>query len=267
MKLLRIVFAVLVGMAAAVVVHDASADEIAPALVGEELRQDARRELERLFGALDAGEKRRLAGTYVAFDADASDAFAMAACDDDGDHVIVLSHAMLRLVADVSRAQADASPSKIDDYADVVARAQIAGRRLAPPPPGFFDGDIVASPDDLRREALAFVVARELAVLRAGDLVCPHPTATKEHGDDEWTDGERRAAFATSKRLYPAASSRDDEAIARVLAAGRTTRGALGVLRFFARLEAQRPAAPPSYLAHHPGSAAVSRRIESLEKP
>lgn len=233
MRLFRTILALVIGTLLA---RSAAADEIAPELVTEELRGDTRREFDRLFATLDAKEKRRLVGTYVAFDPDPSDAFAMAACDDDGDHVIVLSHAMLRLVADVARLGAH-----VEEYAELLARSQIAGKRLVPPPPGSFDD---APSADVRREALAFVVGRELALLRSGALVCAHPTATKEHGDDEWTAAERRDAFATSKRLYPA-KGREETLV-------DPPPGARALLRFFARLSDEHPAAPPSYLVHHP---------------
>jgi len=236
MRLLRTIVVLVIGMLLA---REAAADEIAPELITEELRIETRREFDRLFATLDAKEKRRLAGTYVAFDSDPSDAFAMAACDDDGDHVVVVSHAMLRLVADVARLGAHG-----DEYAELLARSQLAGKRLVPPPPGSFDYAPSAASDELRREALAFVVGRELALLRAGALVCAHPTATKEHGDDEWTAAERRDAFAMSKRLYPA-NGRDETL-------GDSSPGARALLRFFAKLREAQPAAPPSYLVHHP---------------
>lgn len=259
--------AALVALAAVVTVlpsRRARADETAPELETVELRQKAQAELRRLLPTLSDAERRRLVGVYLAFDPSPSDPIAQVACDDDGDYVVVLSDAMLRLVANVARAQSfdegNEGSRRIEDYAAFLARVQIPGWRLLPPPPGFYTAaNPAATADDRQGEALSFVLARELAHLRAGDLVCPHPTATKEHGDDVWTSAEQKTAKEIAARVYPgAATTRDDEAIAGVIAAGRTEAGAIGLLRFFTRLETERAIHAarflPSYLATHPGS-------------
>lgn len=242
----------------------AAADEIAPELEVQELRQTAVNEGKRLFEGLDAASKRRLVGLYVAFEDNAADPGAMASCDDDGDYVIVLSDAMLRLAANVARAatQDEESGSRtVEDYASFVARSQVRGRRLLPPPAGFFTAAASGDARETRlREALSFVLARELAHLRAGDLVCARPTATHEHGDDVWTAAEQRWATVAASTLYPGrAAERDAEATSRVVAAGRSEAGALALLRFFVRLDSDRAALParfvPSYAAQHPGAA------------
>ena len=103
------------------------------------------------------------------------------------------------------------------------------------------------------------MIARELAHFRAGDLVCPHPTATHERGDDEWTPQEQRKALEGAASLYPGqATARDSEATVRVLEAGRTEEGALGALRFFAQLELERTMHAsrfvPTYVVQHPSA-------------
>lgn len=243
----------------------AAADEIAPELETLELRQKAQAELRRVFGVLAEKDRRRLVGTYLAIDPSPSEPIAQAACDDDGDYVVVVSDAMLRLVANVARAQAydegDIASRHVEEYASYIGRVQNPGRRLLPPAPGFYAGGKPApTADERMREALAFVVAREIAVLRAGDLVCPHPTATKEHGDDEWTESEQKRARETAQRIYPnpnGAMARDDEAIATTEGAGRSLEGAIGLLRFFAQLEIQRTISMglfvPPYHTTHPG--------------
>lgn len=253
----------------------ALADEVAPELEGADLRVMAQAELKRLASAMAAGDRSRLAGLYVAFDASVSDPVAQVACDDDGDYVVLLSDAMLRLLTHVARAasydEANAS-RKIEEYAGFVARSQVPGRRLLPPPPGFYVAEKPASTYDERfDEALAFVLARELAHLRAGDLVCPRPTVTKESGDDVWTSAEQRRAVELAITVYPGPQlERDTEATARVHSSGRTERGALALLRFFAQLEVERRAVggfSPSYLARHPSPAlradAVKRAAEA----
>jgi hypothetical protein len=256
----------------------ALADEIAPELETFELRQKAQTEAKRLVHDLPANDRRRLTGVYVAFDGNASDPSAMAACDDDGDYVVVITDAMLRLVSLVARAQSDDESNGthgVEGYASFLATSQLPGRRVLPPPPGFYAAPSPSpSPDagssqELRlREALSFVIARELTHLRAGDLVCAHPTATHENGDDVWTASEQRHALETARSLYPGrATPRDEEATTRVLEAGRTEQGALGLLRFFAQLEAEGSAPAkrfvPTYLVQHPASSARAASVKT----
>jgi hypothetical protein len=199
----------------------------------------------------------------------------MVACDDDGDYVIVVTDAMLRLSSLVARAQSydevNASRST-EDYAGFLARSQIPGRRLLPPPPGFYTAQKSGTSQDTRlRESLSFVLAREVTHFRAGDLACPHPTATHESGDDEWTPREQRRAMETAATVYPGrASERDIEATTRVLDAGRSEQGALGLLRFFTQLELERTVHAsrflPTYLAQHPSSVARTAAVKTAVK-
>lgn len=266
----RLVLAVAVAVAFIVAPAAAAADEVAPELEPSDLRDLARTELKKIVAALPAGDQKRLVGVYAAFHSDASDPFALAACDDDGDYVVLVSDAMLRLVANVARAQSydDANTSrKIEDYAAYVARTQVTGRRLVPPPPGFYTAELAAKTyDDRVRESLAFVVARELTHLRAGQITCPKPTATKEAGDDEWTTAEHRRALENVGTLYPGRGSHDGEAIVRVLAVGRTERGAIGLLRFFDQYEAEQrvfvPRFTPTYRTYYPASAMRASAIK-----
>jgi hypothetical protein len=269
-RLHRASAATLAALATLVLTRPAIADEVAPELEPSDLRELARGELKKLASGLAANDQRRLIGIYAAFHPDASDPFAVAACDDDGDYVIVLSDAMLRLVANVARAQSydDAKPSrKVEDYAAYVARTQIPGKRLVPPPPGFYTADLPGKTyDDRLRESLSFVLARELTHLRAGQLTCPKPTATKEAGDDEWTASEHRRALENVSTLYPAREAHDSEAIVRVLDAGRTESGALGLLRFFEQYEAEQhvyvPRFVPTYRTYYPSSAPRASAIK-----
>jgi hypothetical protein len=256
--------------ALAFVAAPAAADEVAPGLEPSDLRELARTELKKIVAALPPSDQRRLVGVYAAFHSDASDPFALAACDDDGDYVVLVSDAMLRLAANVARAQSydDANTSrKIEDYAAYVARTQVPGRRLVPPPPGFYTAELAANTyDDRLRESLSFVVARELTHLRAGQLTCPKPTATKEAGDDEWTTAEHRRALENVGTLYPGSGAHDGEAIVRVLAVGRTERGALGLLRFFDQYEVEQrvfvPRFTPTYRSYYPSSAMRASAIK-----
>lgn len=245
----------------------ARADEIAPALLTLELRHKAGAELEKVVRGLSEADRRRLVGVYLAFDPTASDAIAMAACDDDGDYAVVLSDGMLRLADDVASAasydEANGACS-VERYARFFARSQLPGRRLLPPPAGSYSAERPGTTRDERlREALAFLVAREIAHLRAGDLVCPRPTATREHGDDVWTEAEQRAALESARTLYPGrAAERDAEAVARLFDAGRTAAGAEALLRFYAEVEAAGPRVATTYAALHPRAAA---RLEGVK--
>ncbi|MBX3212312.1 MAG: hypothetical protein KF850_09790 [Labilithrix sp.] len=271
----RAVLVFLVGLAVIVgaLTHAraARADEIAPDLEGADLRVRAQTELRRLASAMREEDQRRLVGLYVAFDASSSDPRAQVACDDDGDYVIVVSDAMLRLLTHIARAASydEAYGSrKLEEHAAFVVRSQTPSRRLLPPPPGFYDAEAPATYAERFADALSFVVAHELARLRAGDLVCPKPTKTKERGDDDWTSAEQRRAAAVAAGIYPRhQDARDAEAVERAKDSGRSALGALAVLRFFAELETPRARAErrfaPTYLAHHP---CASARLASLQR-
>ncbi|MBX3226899.1 MAG: hypothetical protein KIT84_34025 [Labilithrix sp.] len=230
----------------------AAADEVAPAFESADLRAYAA-------SAMTALPKPT--GTYVAFDPEVTDAFAQVACDDDGDPVVVISAAMLQLVAQVMRV-ARSRPEALASYASYLAKNQAPGKRLLPPPPGTFtttDGGTLRAEDAIG--ALSFVLAREVEHLRARDLVCPHPTATKESGDAVWTAAERSAAAATARTVYPGqAAVRDEAALNDLVDTAGVESVKLDVLAFFAAFEAEHAKAParvaPSYLTTHPGSAA-----------
>lgn len=232
------------------------------ALVGA--RAIARDELTRLVEASAPEARARLVGVYVAFDPSATDLVAAAACDDDGDPVVVLSDAMLRLAEAVARARAfdEANgSSRVEDYATWLAERQLPGARLLPPPAGTYTGGAAPRGEASRlREVQAGLLARELAHLVAGDVVCRGADDLRERGDAEWTEGERRTARELAPRVYaPSRNVPREEAAARLLvAAERTEQGYLALLRFFARIEATRLARPgrvrfsSSYEATHP---------------
>jgi hypothetical protein len=202
---------------------------------------------------------------YVAFDPSPSDVVALAACDDDGDYVVVLSEALLVLTEHVTHAAVLDELGATDALASLAshyAREQRAGARLLPPPAGAFDAEDSRELEAIHtlrfRQALSGIVARELAMIVAGDLVCPRPTATRERGDDVWTDEEAANARATAVALYasPArALTRDEDALTLTRAAGNDVRGVVAWLDFFARVEQERPSPPWSYARVH-GNAA-----------
>lgn len=230
-----------------VFVRDARADEVAPSLEGQDLRASA----SMLLAALRVGAPVP-AGIYVAFDPSQSDPLAQAACDDDGDYVVLVSDAMLRLSAELARVSLydDANhTAKLDEYAAFLAANQTPGKRLLPPAAGSFALPLVSAASHERLFGiLAFVLARELEHVRAGDLTCAHPTATREAGDDVWTPAEATAAAETAKRVVPA---RDRAALYDVHQLGLPAEGPATLLRFFLKLSAASSSFHPSYLATH----------------
>jgi hypothetical protein len=258
----------LVGLVLLSFVRPVGADEVAPGLEGSDLRVRA----DLLLRALVAAKPEpKLRGIYAAFDANDSDPSAQVACDDDGDYVIVLSDAMLRLASFVARVAKEDEKNgthEVDDYAAFLVRNQAAGKRLLPPAAGAFaSGGVDPMNEDRWNAIVLFVYASELAHLRAGDLVCANPTVTKERGDAQWTAAERTAATATAKTIYPGKPlERDAAAIAELHALAQDDRGALTLLQFFARFEAESlvtpPRAMPRYLMLHPRSAS---RVAALK--
>lgn len=251
------------ALVAVVVSRTARADDVTPALDTAAYRAVADEELGKLLAVLPARERSKLVGAYVVHDEDVADPTAQAACDDDGDGVVVLSDAMLRLLADVARAASfdEATGSRrVEEYAEYLARVQVPGRRLLPPPAGFYVAGSPESSASARfRGSVAFVIAREAAHLVAGDLRCAHPTATREQGDAVWTEAERRKARETADALYPGrAAERDAEAAIWLVNGEHGEAGALGMLRFFAAVEVQRitnaTRFEPAYLRTHPSA-------------
>jgi hypothetical protein len=267
-----VVFLSLLGSSAA------RADEVAPDLEGADLRTRTQAELRKLVAALPASDQKRLTGVYVAFESSVSDPAAQVACDDDGDYVVVVSDAMLRLAAHVARAsvyEETSGKGKVEMYASFVARSQIPGRRLLPPPHGFYTTmPEPSSYEEHLADTLAFIVSRELTHLRRGDLVCPKPTPTKERGDDVWTTAEQRSAIEVAKAVYSAnrQTERDSEAVASVVDMGHGLQGGLALLRFFAQVELDSRDSPvvtpsrfcTSYAMLHPNAAARLAVVQQM---
>jgi hypothetical protein len=245
----------------------AQSTDAAPALALPAAHREATDELRALVGRLPPEARRRLTGIYVAFDTSLTDVGSLAACDDDGDYVVVISDALLGVADFVAQAKATDEvfwTHKLDEYAAFLAESQQSGTRALPPPPGFFDAaqTHAARKMDLEsarfREIVAGIVAHELAHLLQGDLVCPNPTATHERGDDEWTREERDHAFTVAEKLYtlPRVLAADSAGIERLLDSGLTEEGNLAWLSTQDRIErmarerADRPA-PSTYLRLH----------------
>lgn len=240
----------------------ARADEVAPSLEGADLRVRA---ADVLRGLVTAKPDAKLRGIYAAFDSSVADPNAMAACDDDGDYVIVMSDAMLRLVGFVARLSVDDESNgthKLEEYAAHLAQNQMPGKRVLPPAAGTYASGVDLRNEGRWNEIMAFLYARELAHLRARELVCPNPTVTKERGDDAWTAAEAATARVTASALYPGKQTERDAA---AVAEGQSETGAVELLRFFAHFETASAKVTPAYLTLHPHSAARLAAIRTKE--
>jgi hypothetical protein len=203
----------------------------------------------------------------VAFDPSVTDVGARIGCDDDGDYVVVVTLALLRLATFIAKAEAmdeTFGTHKLDEYSTFLAAAEPPGVRPLPPPVGFFDAPAsrpapIALASVRFREMVAAILAHELTYLVRGDLVCPNPTATHERGDDVWTqrENERSLAWAlawyTSTRVVAA----DGDATRLLLDRGLTEVGCLAWLRAVEGVE------PPlwTYLRLHPDAPARAEAV------
>lgn len=204
---------------------------IAPSLAPQALHQRTDDLLQALMRELPAATQAALVGTYVAFDPDLSQPYAMIACDDDGDHVVVVTDAMIEFaqrIAEAKSADEHTGSKKLEAYAATLAAQTVRGVRLLPPPPGFYSG--AHDPDregELFDDAMRGVLAHELARLARRHLVCGHPTVAKESADEIWTPAERAFAWSLAPRLYDAQHFADAEASAAfVFRPGTKPRGA-----------------------------------------
>lgn len=109
-------------------------------------------------------------------------------------------------------------------------------------------------------DAIAAVLAHELARMTSGDLTCSAPTATREQADDVWTAAEHAQSLARARTLYSPASavSADREASTTLLESGHGEEGYVAWLSFLDAIErAPTPKdrgdlSPPVYLVTHP---------------
>lgn len=240
---------------------------LAPSLTPVLLHQRVQDELDRAMRELPAAVQQRLAGTYVAFDADQTNAFAMISCDDDGDHVVVMSDAMIEFaqrVAEASSDDATQGTQKLSAYASTIASQSNASARLLPPPPGFYEGTHDAAREgELFDQAMHGIVAHELARLARGHLVCPRPSSAHESGDDIWTTTERAYAFKLAEKLYDADHLRDADAISLPSMKGKST-GFVALLDALAIVEAGQ-GKNVAYVRLHPGSQARAQALRAAE--
>ena len=220
---------------------------LTPTLTPRARHIEAELELRDLVSVLPSDVQSKITGIYVAFVPSPIDVSAQAACDDDGDDVIVLSDAMLVLLENVSHAQAldpgDSRPN-VNALAIHYAKEQYPGERLLPPAPGAFLSSDSRATEIVHtarfREALSGVLAHELSVFVRDELACPHPTVTRERGDDVWTKEEADLARDIANHLYTPPSrtkGRDRDAVQLTLASKGEAVGYVGWLGFLASID------------------------------
>ncbi len=260
---LAAVVALAVHVAPATAAADAPA---APSLTLQSARAATSDAMRRALLKLPAATQQKLVGAYVAFAPDPKAPLALAACDDDGDYVVVVSDAMLTLADAVARAKATddtLGSSKLEAYARLLAKAQRPGERLLTPPAGFYGEPTtpaVAAAQSKAFHAIAsYLVATELAHMAAGDLTCARPTATHERGDDEWTAAEHESALAAAQTVHSltrvaVADARGAELAAQAGEPEGPYLALLLPLLGAVEASAQARAAVP-YVVHHPNQA------------
>jgi hypothetical protein len=190
-------------------------------------------------------------GTYLAFDSDVREAFLGASCDDDGDHVVVVSEAMLTLVERVARAvHAQTSPedalraqTRLVAYATVLIKAS-ADRPLPPPLRDFYPETRNAASDWTKTEhamLVSLILPEVLRVQNAG-LACSNPTETREAGDSEWTANERAAMFLRMASSLYALRSQEAQTLAKTMLQELTPDSPSAPLEQFFTLAGKAPA-------------------------
>ena len=263
----------------------ARADEITPMLARETAHADAEGQLSELVAALTAPDQRKVSGLYLAFDSSTTDVFSLPACDDDGDYVVVLTEALLRLAESLALAQATdelRGTHVVDGYGALLARATVSGARG--PLPGGHAAPLPAPPDEavagvapfgkeravgerahtLFKDLLLWLVAGEVAHVIAGDFTCPHPTAAHEHADETWTPEEHLTALSGARSRMGDQTRADAWATVSLLALGRSESAPLGFLDLLAPVEHVGGGQERIwYLAIHPGSAFRTRALKT----
>lgn len=210
----------------------AAAPDVAPGLSLASLHQEASDALGRI-----AAQRPSLpVGTYVAVDADPVHPYVVPACDDDGDAVVAVSDAALKLLEHASYGLAldDARGTQsVAAYGALLASAQRPDARLMPPGTAFFhdvDAAVERAATAHFRAGLGFWLGRAASVHDAAEYRCPAPDVFREHGDRTWTMAERSVALARVAALDPERDGlRTAWALAGIFALGGDERSAVAV--------------------------------------
>jgi hypothetical protein len=244
---------------------------IAPLLADETLRDDASSELGALVASLEEEHALALRGIYVAFELSRIDVAAFPACDDDGDYVVVVSQGLLELIAHVAFADASdrlRGTHLLPEYGLLLARSQRLD--IPPLPPPVTDARVAVNTERVARafvaDALAWVVADEVAHASLGHFACPSPTATHEADDDVWTEREHLEGLTLAPGRMTDLEAADLWAARALRSSGRSLVPAIELFRAMAPLEQARPAGRASnYLTLHPHAAERAALLERTE--
>lgn len=225
-----------------------AAAEVAPGLSLASLHQEAHDALARL-----ASLRPLPAGTYVAFDADPVHPYVIPACDDDGDAVVAVSDAALKLLEHASYAEAQDElhgTATRASYGTLLAQSQKLGARLVPPGEWFFhgvDAQVEQTATTHFRAGLQFWIGRAASVHDAQEFRCAAPNVFRERGDLIWSLAERNVALARAARLAPERDiKRTTWALAGLFALGADERSAHTLAMLAARHPWRGPFSLPS---------------------
>lgn len=219
------------------------------------MRGAAQTILNELVAALPAGQKARVQGIPLVFDAEPGEVNAFAACTRDGKSLMAISDGLLEVAAFLAKAQANDElfrTTKVDEYIRLLAQQQRPGQPLVRPNAGFFQA---AHQSDARRlgrqravfeEQVAFVLGHELGHHYLGHLPCTAGGAVGANA------AELNHALSSALPLLnqPNELASDVSGTQNVLTAGArraggprwTEAGGLLTMRFFSGLQQLTPA-------------------------
>ena len=184
----------------------------------------------------------------------------MAACDDGGDYVIVVSDAMRQLAAFLARVGAN----QLGDYADFLVRNQVSGSACSPLQRGRFERRRCEERGAVDRDRRVPLRAQRSPARFAGNDPCPNPPHDEGARRRRGRRRAERGRHRRTRALYPEQLERDRDAIAELSSAGSGRGGRAHVppvLR--ARFgEPRELRAIPTYLTLHPRSAWRGERGE-----
>jgi len=190
--------------------------------------------LVQAFNDVIAEREASVVAPYLALSQDRERWFAHAACDDDGDNVIVISHALVALVNDLAH-----TANNLDElaaYRQLLQRNPAAHHAALPPPAQFFATSQKSAEASTRARAMfAYLFSTELARFEKRTVVCASPDRTREAGDATWSREEQRFLdhYVASE---PSLIGADAALLARVRKVSPAFEGARDLLSFFAEI-------------------------------
>jgi hypothetical protein len=226
------------------------------------LRNRTQEILVELVGALDAGPRQRVTSIPLLVDDTVGEVNAFASCVGSR-AAMAVTDGLLDIIAHLAQARATDETfgtAKTDAYIQLIARTQRPGQPIVRPALGFFeasqhlDSRKVSRQHDLLDEAIAFVLAHELAHHYLGHLPC-----TASGG--ALTASEINAVLSSAIPAFnqPNEVAADVAAINDVLNAGArrqghrwTEGGGLLTMRFFQGLDQSSPIDVFDFERSHP---------------